>query len=134
MNSTMNSSMNTQERTQALTEGAQAPPHRTPSTNGPAGAALVLGVIGLGTSVFLIGGLFGCVGLVLGVVALTRAGRTAVGRGSALTGLVTSALAIAVSVLVAVFFVWYADKTQECYEPDGLRQYAQCVHQQLTGK
>ncbi|MFJ7207979.1 DUF4190 domain-containing protein [Streptomyces sp. NPDC098789] len=126
--------MNTQERTQAATEGAQGPPHRTPSTNGPAGAALVLGVIGLSTSVLFIGGLFGCVGLVLGVLALTRAERTAVGRGKALTGLVTSALAIAVSVLVAVFFVWYANTTQECYRPDGFQQYAQCVHQQLTAR
>ncbi|MFD7032264.1 DUF4190 domain-containing protein [Streptomyces sp. NPDC059917] len=126
--------MNTQEFARTISGGTQGPPHRTPTTNGPAGAALVLGVIGLSTSIFVIGGLFGCVGLVLGVVALARAGRTAVGRGTALTGLVTSALAVAVSVLVAVFFVWYAEQTQECYQPDGLQQYAQCVQQQLTGR
>ncbi|SPE58295.1 hypothetical protein SNS2_3915 [Streptomyces netropsis] len=55
------------------------------------------------------------------------------GRGKALTGVVTSALAIAVSVLVAVFFVRYANKTQECYQPDSFQQYKQCVRQQLTG-
>lgn len=101
--------------------------------NGLAGAAMVLGVIGLSTSVVFIGGLFGGVGLILGVVALTTAKRTGTGRAKALTGVVTSAIAIVVSVLVAVFLVWYANETQECYRPDGVRQYTQCVRQQLTG-
>ncbi|MFF5128072.1 DUF4190 domain-containing protein [Streptomyces syringium] len=109
------------------------PPHHTTSANGPAGAAVVLGVIGLSTSIFFIGGLFGGIGLILGIVALAKAKRAGTGRGKALTGVVTSALGIAVSVLVAVFFVWYANKTQECYRPDSFQQYKQCVHQQLTG-
>ncbi|WP_051833261.1 hypothetical protein [Streptomyces katrae] len=110
------------------------PPHHTASNNGLAGAAVLLGVIGVSTSVFFIGGLFGGIGLILGIVALTTAKRTGIGRGKALTGVATSAVAIVVSVLAAVFFVWYADKTQECYRPDSFRQYEQCVHQQLTGK
>ncbi|WP_133900090.1 DUF4190 domain-containing protein [Streptomyces sp. KS 21] len=110
------------------------PPHHTASTNGLAGAAVLLGVLGLSTSVFFIGGLFGGIGLILGVIALTTAKRTGIGRGKALTGVVASAIAIVVSALVAVFFVWYADKTQECYQPDSFQQYRQCVHQQLTGK
>ncbi|MGW6918867.1 DUF4190 domain-containing protein [Kitasatospora sp. NPDC054939] len=115
------------------TQGTAPPPHPTASTTGPAGAALVVGVIGLSTSIFFIGGLFGGVGLILGTVALATAKRTGTGRGKALTGVVTSALAIVVSVLVAVFFAWYANKTQECYQPDSFQQYKQCVHQQLTG-
>ncbi|MGK4580194.1 DUF4190 domain-containing protein [Kitasatospora sp. HPMI-4] len=100
--------------------------------NGLATAALVLGVISLITSIVCIGGLFGVIGLVLGIAALWRARRTGVGRGMSVTALVTSSLAIVVSVLAAFFLVWYADKTQECYQPDSLRQYRQCVHQQLT--
>ncbi|MFJ9947246.1 DUF4190 domain-containing protein [Kitasatospora sp. NPDC091207] len=140
------------------TQGLETPPHHTASTwaaeadprspgpqgrgygprppgggNGLAGAAMALGVIGLSTSVVLIGGLFGGIGLVLGVVALTTAGRTGTGRGKALTGVVTSAVAIVVSVLVAALFVWYADRTQECYQPDSFQEYTQCVHQQLSG-
>ncbi|MFI7098243.1 DUF4190 domain-containing protein [Streptomyces sp. NPDC050161] len=109
------------------------PPRHTASANGPAGAAMVLGVIGLSTSVFFIGGLFGVIGLILGIVALMTAKRTGTGGGKARTGVVTSALAIVVSVLVAVFFVRYADKTQECYRPDSFQQYTHCVHQQFTG-
>ncbi|MFF7634614.1 DUF4190 domain-containing protein [Kitasatospora sp. NPDC008050] len=96
-------------------------------------AALVVGIVSMIGSIVLVGGVFGVVGLALGVVALTRAQRSGVGRGLALTGLVTSFLAIVVSVLLAFCAVWYADKTQKCYRPDSFQQYSQCVHQQLTG-
>ncbi|MEV3854738.1 DUF4190 domain-containing protein [Streptomyces sp. NPDC050095] len=102
-------------------------------SNRLAGVAMGLGVIGLSTSIIVIGGLFGGIGLILGIVALTTAKRTGIGRGKALTGVVTSAIAMAVCVLVAVFFVWYANKTQECYQPDSFQQYTQCVRQQFTG-
>ncbi|QDQ14235.1 DUF4190 domain-containing protein [Streptomyces spectabilis] len=101
--------------------------------NGAARAALVLGVIGLSTSVVLVGGLLGAVGLVLGLVALRTARRTGVGRGRAVAGVVTSALAIAVSITAAFFLVWYANKTQDCYRPDSFQQYKQCVHDQFNG-
>ncbi|MFF1646865.1 DUF4190 domain-containing protein [Streptomyces sp. NPDC058240] len=101
--------------------------------NGPAGAAVVLGVISLTTSIVFVGGPLGLIGLVLGLVALRTAKRTGAGRGRAITGVVASAIAIVVSVLVAVCTVWYANKTQECYQPDSFRQYTQCVRQQLSG-
>ncbi|MGV9268945.1 DUF4190 domain-containing protein [Kitasatospora sp. NPDC003701] len=101
--------------------------------NGPAVAALALGVTGLLTSVVLLGGLLGVLGLVLAIVALGASRRTGSGRGKAVAGLVTSCVAIVLSVLMAVFLVWYADNTQECYRPDSFRQYTQCVHEQLSG-
>ncbi|WP_327673972.1 DUF4190 domain-containing protein [Kitasatospora sp. NBC_00458] len=115
------------------TQGTEVPPLHTAPTNGLAGAAMALGVIGLSTSVLFIGGLVGVVGLILGIAALTTAKRTGTGRGRALTGVVTSAIAIVVSVLAAVLLAWYADATQECYQPDSLRQYTECVHRELTG-
>ncbi|GGT70355.1 hypothetical protein GCM10010207_80900 [Streptomyces atratus] len=109
--------------------GTRAPGSR----NGLAGAAMVLGVIGLSTSIVFIGGLFGVIGLVLGIVALITTKQTGIGRGKAITGVVTSTIAIVVTVLVAIFMVWYANNTQECYRPDSFQQYKQCVHEQLTG-
>ncbi|MFF2079877.1 DUF4190 domain-containing protein [Kitasatospora sp. NPDC058162] len=100
--------------------------------NGPAVAALVLGVLGLLTSVVVIGGLLGVLGLVLGVIALRTARRTGSGRGMADAAVVTSLIAIAVSVLAAVLLAWYADRTQPCYRPDSLREYRQCVQQQFS--
>ncbi|MEU6014532.1 DUF4190 domain-containing protein [Streptomyces sp. NPDC047515] len=101
--------------------------------NGLAVAAMVLGVISLMTSIVFVGGLLGLIGLILAIVGVKTTKRTGTGRGNAITGLVTSAIAIVVSVLLAVFMVWYANNTQECYQPESIQQYKQCVHQQLTG-
>lgn len=105
----------------------------TAPKNSLATAALTLGVIGLCTSAVFIGGPLSVIGLILGVAALITAKRTGVGRGKAVTAVVTSSLAIVVSGLVAVFMVWYANKTQECYQPDSFHQYTQCVRAHLTG-
>ncbi|MFB6711779.1 MULTISPECIES: DUF4190 domain-containing protein [unclassified Streptomyces] len=101
--------------------------------NGVAVGAMVLGIISLMTSIVFIGGLLGVIGLILGVVALKKAGRTGVGRGKSVTGVVTSFIAILVSILIAVLMAWYANNTQKCYRPDSFQQYKQCVHQQLAG-
>jgi len=104
-----------------------------PDRNGLAVAALVLGIVGWVTSVVFAGGLFGVVGVALGVAAVWRARRTGVGRGMAVAGLVTSFLAIVVSVLFVFFFVWYSNKTQQCYDPGSFAKYRECVHRQFTG-
>ncbi|MER5727454.1 DUF4190 domain-containing protein [Streptomyces sp. NPDC002138] len=96
-------------------------------------AALSSGITGVLTSVVLVGGPLGVLGLVLGVVGLRTAKRTGTGRAVAIAALVTSFLAIAMSVLLAVGLAWYANHTQECYRPDSFRQYTQCVQQQLSG-
>ncbi|MGW7415123.1 DUF4190 domain-containing protein [Streptomyces sp. NPDC054863] len=129
----MTNAQNTLLTTQAAPAQGYGPrPAR--AGNGLAGTAMVLGVIGLCTSIFFVGGLVGVVGLVLGLFALASAGRTGTGtgRGKALTAVVTSALAIVVSVLVTIAWVWYANQTQECYRINGVQQYVQCVQQQLA--
>ncbi|MFE0104890.1 DUF4190 domain-containing protein [Streptomyces sp. NPDC059009] len=111
----------------------QAVRTRTAPKNGLATAALTLGIVGLCTSVVFIGGPLAVIGLILGIAALTTAKRTGAGRGRAVTAVVMSSLAIVVSGLVAVFMVWYANKTQECYQPDSFHQYTQCVRERLNG-
>ncbi|QEU97579.1 DUF4190 domain-containing protein [Streptomyces kanamyceticus] len=96
-------------------------------------AAVTLGVIGLCTSVVFIGGPLAVIGLILGIAALLTAKRTGAGRGKAVTAVVTSSLAIVVSGLVAVFMLWYANKTQECYQPDSFHEYTQCVRDHVNG-
>ncbi|MET9609578.1 DUF4190 domain-containing protein [Streptomyces sp. NPDC006512] len=108
-------------------------PGLTAPKNSLATAAMTLGIIGLCTSAVFVGGPLAVVGLILGIAALMAAKRTGVGRGRAVTAVVTSSVAIVVSGLVAVFMVWYANKTQECYQPDGFHQYAQCVREHLNG-
>ncbi|MGW2230511.1 hypothetical protein [Streptomyces formicae] len=55
------------------------------------------------------------------------------GRSKVVTAVVTSSLVIVVSGLAAVFLVWYANNTQECYQPDSFHQYTQCVREHLNG-
>ncbi|WP_327412017.1 DUF4190 domain-containing protein [Streptomyces sp. NBC_01233] len=118
-------------RTRTATNGVA--PGLTAPKNSLATAAMTLGIIGLCTSVVFIGGPLAVIGLILGIAALMAAKRTGAGRGKAVTAVVTSFVAIAVSGLVAVFMVWYANKTQECYQPDSFHQYTRCVREHLNG-
>ncbi|WP_241740930.1 DUF4190 domain-containing protein [Streptomyces sp. L2] len=103
----------------------------TNDRNGLAVTAMALGTIGLAGSIVSVGGLLGVVGLVLGVLALRKAARTGVGRTQAVTGLVTSCIAIVMSVAVAFLAVWFAHRTQDCYQYNHVHQWARCVQQQF---
>jgi len=122
--------MNTRGTRTAPTWTAAADPS-PPDRNSLAVAAMVLGLVALATSVAFVGGPLGVVGLVLAVLGLRTARRTGVGRGQAVTGAVSSALAIAVSVLVVVSAVWFAHKTQNCYHLHRIGQWEQCAQRQL---
>ncbi|MGH4034092.1 DUF4190 domain-containing protein [Actinomycetota bacterium Odt1-20B] len=130
----LNHTVSAQEQAvRARTAPTAMAPVPTAPKNGLATAAMTLGIVGLCTSVVFIGGPLAVLGLILGIAALMTAKRTGVGRGKAVTALVTSSLAIVVSGLVAVFMVWYANQTQECYQPDSFHQYTQCVREHLNG-
>ncbi|MCX4750432.1 hypothetical protein OG455_33820 [Kitasatospora sp. NBC_01287] len=84
-----------------------------PAPDGPAAAARELGVNALISSVFLIGGLLGLLGLVLGIAALVGSRRTGAGRRESATAVVASVIAIAVSALVAVLALRAAHQAQD---------------------
>lgn len=89
-----------------------------PSRSLPTGmavASLVLGILGLLTSAFLLGGLLGLVAIILGIIALGKIKRgEAGGRGMAIGGIVTGILALLVTILIVVtvgaFFANNADE------------------------
>lgn len=102
--------------------------------NGMAIAALTLGIIGIVTSIFLVGGALGIVGLILGIVSLRTAKRTGVGRGMAIGGIVTSAVAIVAAVVLLILTVWVLNKAQNCTQySNNSTQYSQCIREQITG-
>jgi len=79
-----------------------APPPKPPARIGFAIASLVLGILGLLGSLFLVGALFGFVGLILGAVHLIkRTGR----NGLAWTGVALSLLSILASIGLAFVYV-----------------------------
>jgi hypothetical protein len=94
---------------------------------------MVVGAIGVVTSIGVIGGPLGVIGLLMGLVARRAARRTGAGRAEATTAVVTSSVAIVVSALAAAFMVWYAHRTQDCYHLNHLRPYTQCVRRRLFG-
>lgn len=97
-----------------VSAGAAPPPGNVvpgaAPSNGTGTAALVLGILALVTSFFLVGGLLGLIGLVLGVVALGKVRRgMATNRGSALAGTILSALGILITIgIVAVGASFYS--------------------------
>ncbi len=82
---------------------------------GLAVASLVLGIIGVLTSWILIGGLLGLVALILGFVALGKAKRgEAGGRGMAIGGIVTGAIALLITIgIVALGASFLAENSEE---------------------
>ena len=92
--------------------------------NGMGIAALVLGIIGLLSSFFLVGGLFGLLAVIFGVMGRGRAKRgEATNGGMALAGLILGALALAIALFVGVIIAMFADD---------ISSYADCVEQAQT--
>lgn len=66
-------------------------------------ASLVLGILGLVTSFFLFGGVLGLIAVILGIVALSKIKKgEADGKGMAIGGLVTGAIAILIALVIAI--------------------------------
>jgi hypothetical protein len=104
--------------------------------NGMAVAALVLGIVGLVTSIIVIGGVLGIVGLILGILAIKAANRNGgYRRGFAIAGTILSSLALVASIAVLLVGIWAANKVAPCvqqYAPNSV-QYQDCVQQNISG-
>jgi len=97
---------------------------------------MVLGIVGLCTSIFYIGGLIGIVGLVFSILAIRKAKRgLGGGRGMAIAGLVTSIVGIVLNAIEIVFLVWVFSTASHCMDQDstldpntGVSQVDQCMN------
>jgi hypothetical protein len=78
------------------------PPGQAPR-NGLGTTALVLGIVGILTSWFVLGGVLGVLALIFGFIGRGRAGRReATNGGAALAGIILGALSILVAIAVVV--------------------------------
>jgi hypothetical protein len=103
--------------------------------NGHALTAMILGIVGLCTSIFYIGGVIGIIGLVFAIIAIRAINRTGQqGKGMAIAGLVTAILAIIINAIEIVLIVWVVHTVSNCnqYEPN-TTQYNQCVRTGILG-
>ncbi len=102
---------------------------------------MVLGIVGVCTSLFYIGGVVGIVGLVFSIIAIRKANRgVADGKGMAIAGLVTSIVAIIVNAIEIVLIVWFFNTVTNCSQYDtttdpntGVSQMDQCMRQGILG-
>jgi membrane-bound ClpP family serine protease len=110
--------------------------------NGLGLSALILGVIAILTCWIVIGGLFGLIAIVLGVLGASRARRgRATNRGVAIAGIVTGALGLVVAIVIVViggtaFFSLGGSQAVDCVnQANGdqakIQQCAQQVQQQV---
>jgi hypothetical protein len=110
-----------------------APTATQPPTDGLAISSLIVGLVSLGSVVFILGAIFlfggigGIVAVVLGAVALSRIKKTGRrGRGMAITGLVTGILAIVGTALLWVAFL-AAGPAWFDFMGDFMGEYQQCM-------
>src|SRR5438552_3527570 len=80
--------------------GSTQPPPR-PSL-GLAIASLVLGILATVLGIFFVGGVFGLVGLVLGILHLRRAGAP---KGMAVTGVVLSIIGLVIAAAMVPLYI-----------------------------
>ena len=116
--------------------------------SGLAITALVLGIIGLLTCIFVIGGfLFGLPAIIVGAIASSKAKKgRATGRGMAIGGIVLGVISLLISIAISVFAVSIFQKAdfgslQECIiqadgdpsaEADCQRQFEDDLEEQLS--
>ncbi len=110
--------------------GTNVPERTLPK--GMAVASLVLGILGVLTAFFLLGGLLGLVAVILGFVALGKIKKgEADGRGLAIGGIVTGAIALVLTLIlvatVGAFFASNSDNIStlnDCVQDAGNNQTA----------
>ena len=67
--------------------------------NGLGIAGMILGIIAVVTSCFVLGGLFGTIGLILSIIALTNKNKK---KGMAITGIILNIIGIAIAMAVLI--------------------------------
>ena len=60
---------------------------------------MILGIIAVVTSCFVLGGLFGTIGLILSIIALTNKNKK---KGMAITGIILNIIGIAIAMAVLI--------------------------------
>ena len=79
-------------------------------------AAMILGIVGVVTGFFVFGALLGIAAIVLGVLSLKKVKEAGAGKGFAITGIVTGAVAILFSLCMLFVYISVAQTAEKCLE------------------
>ena len=94
-------------------------PYAAPVTKkapGIALAAMILGIAAVLTGFFVFGALLGIAAIILGVLSLKKVKEAGAGKAFALTGIITGAVSVLISICMLFVFISFYQTTQKCLE------------------
>lgn len=94
-------------------------PYAAPVTKkapGMALAAMILGIVGVVTGFFVFGALLGIAAIILGALSLKKVKEAGAGKGFAITGIVTGAVAVLFSLCMLFVYISVAQTAEKCLE------------------
>lgn len=94
-------------------------PYAAPVTKkapGMALAAMILGIAAVLTGFFVFGALLGIAAIILGVLSLKKTKEVGAGKAFALTGVITGAVSILISICMLFVYISFFQTTQKCLE------------------
>lgn len=94
-------------------------PYAAPVTKkapGMALAAMILGIAAVLTGFFVFGALLGITAIILGVLSLKKVKEAGAGKAFALTGIITGAVSVLISICMLFVFISFYQTTQKCLE------------------
>lgn len=83
---------------------------------GMALAAMILGTVGIVTGFFVFGVLLGIAAIILGALSLKKVKEAGAGKGFAITGIVTGAVAVLFSLCMLFVYISVAQTAEKCLE------------------
>lgn len=83
---------------------------------GMALAAMILGIVGVVTGFFVFGVLLGIAAIILGALSLKKVKEAGAGKGFAITGIVTGAVAVLFSLCMLFVYISVAQTAEKCLE------------------
>ena len=94
-------------------------PYAAPVTKkapGMALAAMILGIAAVLTGFFVFGALLGIAAIILGALSLKKTKEVGAGKAFALTGIITGAVSVLISICMLFVFISFYQTTQKCLE------------------
>ncbi len=94
-------------------------PYAAPVTKkapGMALAAMILGIAAVLTGFLVFGALLGIAAIILGVLSLKKVKEAGAGKAFALTGIITGAVSVLISICMLFVYVSFFQTTQKCLE------------------
>lgn len=83
---------------------------------GMALAAMILGIAAVVTGFFVFGGLLGIAAIILGALSLKKVKEVGAGKAFALTGIITGAVSILISICMLFAVISFAQTAEKCLE------------------